>query len=44
MTVQPHVLEAFVAHECPMLSEHVVMQIHRRIVRENHMAFPIPLL
>ena len=33
--VQPNILEAFLARECPMLSEHVVMQIHRRIVRQS---------
>ena len=44
--MRPHVLERFLNIECPQLQEHVVMQIHRRIVRQSPYAQQrsIPLL
>lgn len=44
--MRPHVLERFLNAECPQLQEHVVMQIHRRIVRQSPYAMQrsIPLL
>ena len=44
--MKPTVLEAFLKREFARLSEHVVMQVHRRIVRQSPYAqqFAIPLL